>query len=109
MQQFQKRAAYFEMEHVLNNNTSFEGIIKSVRELSDWASHEMGYDMHEAEAYARANIANIVRENQVDKMINRIKKDLLNSCENSDDASENISHACSILSELSNKLQQDRY
>lgn len=79
MQNFKNRALYFELENALQEASDFSEKIKSVKIISDWASEQLGYDIHESEAYARAHIANIVRENQVSKMIKRIQNDLIDN------------------------------
>lgn len=77
MQNFNNRANYFELEKALEETVEFSEKVKTVKLISDWASEQMGYDIHEAEAYARSHIANIVRENEVSKMIRRIHNDFL--------------------------------
>lgn len=79
MKNFQNRAAYFELENALEATTEFTEKVKTVRLISNWASEQLGYDIHETEAYARAHIANIVRENEVSKMLRRIENDLFNN------------------------------
>lgn len=79
MKNFQNRAAYFELENALETTTEFSDKVKTVRLISNWASEQLGYDNCEAEAYARVHIANIVRENEVAKMLRRIETDLFNN------------------------------
>jgi hypothetical protein len=79
MKNFKNRTAYFEIENTIENNLDFSEKIKTVKVISDWASEQMGYDIHEAEAYARSHIANIVRENEVAKMLKRIENDLFDN------------------------------
>ncbi len=79
MKNFQNRAAYFELENAIETTTEFSEKVKTVRLISNWASEQLGYDNCEAEAYARVHIANIVRENEVAKMLRRIETDLFNN------------------------------
>ncbi len=79
MKNLKNRAIYFEIETAIEQKLDFEDKIRSVRIISNWAAEQLGYDIHEAEAYARSHIANIVRENEVAKMITRIENDLVNN------------------------------
>jgi hypothetical protein len=76
MNQFKKRCAYFELEQALEQSLNFEDKVKTVNSISLWASHHLGFNQSETEAYARKHIANIIRENEVSKMLRRIEKDL---------------------------------
>ena len=43
---------------------------------SEWAADQLGFKGQKREHYMRVNVANVVRENEVSKMINRIERDL---------------------------------
>ena len=98
MKNFKNRAAYFELENAVGENLDFSEKIKTVKVISDWAAEQMGYDIHESEAYARSHIANIVRENEVAKMLKRIQNDLFDN---------NIDTNSEIMLEKSRVLLQD--
>lgn len=107
MSNFKNRALYFELENSLQNVNDFTTTIQTVKLISHWAADQLGYDIHEAEAYARAHIANIVRENEIKKMIERIENDLI---ENNVDVSNEvlIDNSKNLLQEISEKIHRDR-
>lgn len=105
MNNFKNRAAYFELEEALEEQTNFVEKIKAVRLVSNWAAEQLGYDIHETEEYARSHISDIVRENEVAKMIRRIHQDLLNH--NIDTDSDIIIHSSqNLLKNFSEKIKK---
>ena len=107
MKNFKNRVAYFEIENAINQISDFTDKVKTVRIISNWASEQLGYDIHETEAYARSHIANIVRENEVAKMLKRIENDLLTN--NIDTNSELIVESTNnLLKNVSEKLRHAR-
>lgn len=107
MNNFKNRALYFELENSLLNCHDFTSTIRTVRLISNWASEQLGYDIHEAEAYARANIANIVRENQIEKMIKRIEHDLIDHNIDTNDEVL-LDESRNLLQEIHEKLRKAR-
>ncbi|MFT6071793.1 MAG: hypothetical protein ACJARD_000469 [Alphaproteobacteria bacterium] len=107
MKNLKTRAIYFELENAVNNTSDFVEKVQTVKMISNWVAEHLGYDIHEAEAYARAHIANIVRENEVAKMINRIENDLIKN-----DINENndllIESSSNLLKEISAKLNNSQ-
>jgi|GEM_PF-4216147 len=104
MKNFKQRAIYFELENELNAQSNFSDKVQYVKSISDRVSQQLGHDINEAEAYARSHIANIVRENEVSKMLTRIEHDLINNGlnENNDQL---IEDATDLLKEIAQKLK----
>ncbi|MEM6603742.1 MAG: ATPase inhibitor subunit zeta [Pseudomonadota bacterium] len=76
MQGFTQRREFFEKNLDLDSSQDFKSMSEKVKLCSLWAADKMGYKGLKREHYMRANVANIVRENKISKMIARIEKDL---------------------------------
>lgn len=104
MKNFQKRAAYFELENALDSQLNFVDKVQTVKHISNLVSEHLGYTDSEAEAYARAHIANVVRENEVLNMLSRIENDLINSDKNLNNEML-VADSAQLLSEIAERLK----
>lgn len=106
MKNFKQRVEFFERTETFEVQKEFLDMSHKARVAGQWAADQLGFKGLKRENYMRANLANVVRENEVNKMISRIERDLFEA--NIDlDRKEIIHHLDEALA-TSNKITDDK-